>query len=367
MTAWVVLAWLAAQPGSGVEEEQAELNEKLDAERALFDSLKSDRADLLSNLDWFERRFRDSATKAASLEKSAKTLGVQAEGLRKEEASAHAAATEKEKALGPRLKSLYRLSREDRVSRLISARDFATLMKRERGLSTLVEKDLRELESLAKISRYQRLTASRLERLLETSQALQKGVVVEQALARLRKARFLELLAQTTAEEKRVSRVIAELEREDKQLSAFVGDLKSAATSGFRARKGHLPLPVVNGLVEVGFGKVVNPRFNTVTVQKGLDIRAGLGAKVLSVGTGTIAFSGWLKGYGNLVIVDHGAGYHSLYAHLAHSLVEAGNEVEEGEEIAAVGDTGSLKGAFLYFEIRKQGQAIDPSPWIEAD
>ena len=56
-----------------------------------------------------------------------------------------------------------------------------------------------------------------------------------------------------------------------------------------------------------------------------------------------------------------------VYAHLASSLVETGNEVEEGEEIAAVGDTGSLKGAFLYFEIRKQGQAIDPAPWLEAD
>ncbi len=364
MTALLLLCVLSAQP---VEEEQAELNERIEAERTLFDSLKSERADLLTGLDWFERRFRESSDRAAALQQSSKALAIRAEALRAEEASAHAAAVTKEQALGPRLKALYRLSREDRVSRLVSAKDFSTLVKRERGLSTLVAGDLEQLESLAKISRYQRLTATRLERLLETSQAIEKVMVFEQQLAKSRKARFLELLAQTTAEEKRVSRVIAELEREDKQLTAFVGDMKSAATSGFRSRKGHLPLPVLNGLVEVGFGKVVNPRFNTVTVQKGIDIRAGLGAKVLSVGVGTVAFSGWLKGYGNLVIVDHGDGYHSLYAHLAHSLVEAGNEVEEGEEIAAVGDTGSLKGAFLYFEIRKQGQAIDPAPWIEAD
>lgn len=360
----LLLAALAAAP---VEEEQAELNEKLDAERAVFDALKSDRADLLTGLDWLERSFRASTARAEALEKSARMLQARAESMRGEAASAHEAAVKKEQALSPRLRALYRLSREDRVSRLVSAKDFGTLIKRERGLSALVQTDLKELEALAKISRYQRLTASRVDRLLDSAQTIEAAVRQEQSLAAARKARFGELLSTTNAEERRVSRVIAELEREEKQLANFVGEMKSAPTSGFRARKGHLPFPVVGGLVEVGFGKVVNPRFNTVTVQKGLDIRGALGAKVLSVGEGKVAFSGWLKGYGTLVILDHGGGYHSLYAHLGTSLVEAGNEVEEGEEIAAVGDTGSLKGAFLYFEIRKQGQAIDPAPWLEAD
>jgi len=102
-------------------------------------------------------------------------------------------------------------------------------------------------------------------------------------------------------------------------------------------------------------------------VQKGVDVRARLGAPVVSVAQGTIVYSNWLKGYGNLVIIEHGGGYHSLYAHLAHSEVEVGNEVEEGEEIGVVGDTGSLKGAYLYFEIRRGGVAIDPLPWLSPE
>jgi septal ring factor EnvC (AmiA/AmiB activator) len=364
MSAWWLFAALVV---GSVEDEQAELNEKIEAERALFEGLKSDKTDLLAGLDWLERAFRASNQRAEALKKSAVGLQARAERLGLEAQKAQQASNEKELALAPRLRTLYRLERDDRLSRLVSAKDFGAMIKRERGLSTLVQRDLGELEALAKISRYQHLTASRIERLLETAQTLEVAVKLEQQLATARKAKFLELLATTNAEEKRVSRVIAELEREEKQLANFVGEMRSSATSGFRSRKGHLPLPVVAGLVEVGFGKVVNPRFNTITVQKGLDIRGAMGAKVLSVGQGTVAFAGWLKGYGNLVIVDHGAGYHSLYAHLARSLVEAGNEVEEGEEIAAVGDTGSLKGAFLYFEIRKQGQAIDPAPWLESD
>ena len=360
----LLLAMLGAAP---VEEEQAELNEKIEAEKALFEALKSDRTDLLTGLDWLERAFRQSTARAEALQKSGAALQLRAQILRDEAARAHQEALLKEEALSPRLRTLYRLSREDRVSRLVSAKDFATLVKRERGLSALVQTDLNQLEALAKISRYQHLTAARVDRLLDTAQTIEAAVRLEQMLAKSRRERFAELLATTNAEQKRVSRVIAELEREEKQLANFVGEMKSSATSGFRSRKGHLPFPVVGGLVEVGFGKVVNPRFNTVTVQKGLDIRSALGKRVLSVGEGKVAFSGWLKGYGNLVILDHGGGYHSLYAHLAQSLVEAGNEVEEGEEIASVGDTGSLKGAFLYFEIRKQGQAIDPAPWLEAD
>src|SRR5439155_27111648 len=156
------------------------------------------------------------------------------------------------------------------------------------------------------------------------------------------------------------------LEKADQEPTGLIAEMKAQATDlGLRARKGHLPFPT-NGVVEVGFGKVVNPRFNTVTVQKGVDVRAAEGSRVFSVGPGAVVYAGWLKGYGTLVIVDHGGGYHSLYAHLQGSQVEVGNEVEEGEEIGTVGDTGSLKGAYLYFEIRKQGQAVDPLPWLEA-
>jgi septal ring factor EnvC (AmiA/AmiB activator) len=78
-----------------------------------------------------------------------------------------------------------------------------------------------------------------------------------------------------------------------------------------------------------------------------------------------VAYSGWLKGYGNLLILDHGSGYHSLMAHLSRTLVQVGQQVEAGQPVAQVGDTGSLKGSYLYFEIRYRGQAIDPVPWLQ--
>jgi len=108
----------------------------------------------------------------------------------------------------------------------------------------------------------------------------------------------------------------------------------------------------------------VNPRFNTVTVQNGLDISAAAGAPVRAVAAGRVVHAGWFKGYGNLVIVDHGDGYHTLVAHLASMTTAAGEDVEAGSLLGTVGDTGSMKGAYLYFEVREKGRPLDPAAWL---
>jgi septal ring factor EnvC (AmiA/AmiB activator) len=72
----------------------------------------------------------------------------------------------------------------------------------------------------------------------------------------------------------------------------------------------------------------------------------------------------WFKGYGNLVIVDHGDGYHTLVAHLGAMRTAMGEEVEAGTVLGTVGDSGSWKGPFLYFEVREHGRPVDPRPWL---
>lgn len=363
--AWLVLS-LALAAGD-VEDEHAELEARLNAEKTAFDALGDEKKSLLTLLDTLERLARESSLRTASLERNVSRVSRQVADARKAAEAGQRELIAQQKVIAPRLFPLYRLSRQDQLSALLSAQDFATLLKRRRAFQTVVASDARALDELATFSSWQSLQTHRLERLEATGQRYLRALRTEQAVSQARLVRFKDLLASVNAEQNRMSRVIAELEQSEKELAGMVSDMQSSVgTSGFRARKGQLPFPT-KGLVEVGFGKVVNPRFNTVTVQKGLDIRAAEGTSVASVGTGSVVFSGWLKGYGNLVIVDHGGNFHSLYAHLANSQVEVGNAVEEGETIGQVGDTGSLKGAFLYFEIRKGGQAVDPLPWLKPE
>jgi murein hydrolase activator len=150
------------------------------------------------------------------------------------------------------------------------------------------------------------------------------------------------------------------------KLATLVGGLGPAcapAPGVFAARRGKLPRPA-DGPITVGFGRVVDPRFNTVTVQNGLDIAARAGASVRAVAPGRVAHAGWFKGYGNLVILDHGDGYHTLVAHLGSMRAAMGVAVEAGAVLGTVGDSGSLKGAYLYFEVREKGRPVDPRPWL---
>ena len=79
---------------------------------------------------------------------------------------------------------------------------------------------------------------------------------------------------------------------------------------------------------------------------------------------GHVIYTGWFKGYGNLIILDHDNEYYTLYAHVADILVKEGDEVRQGQRIGTVGDTGSLEGPRLYFEVRFQGKPQDPEQWL---
>jgi septal ring factor EnvC (AmiA/AmiB activator) len=136
-----------------------------------------------------------------------------------------------------------------------------------------------------------------------------------------------------------------------------------SASSGFASQKGRLSLPA-RGRIITTYGRHKHPEFNSFTFSNGIAISAPNGADVRSVYDGTIVFADYFKGYGNMVIVDHGGGFLSVYAHNSRVAKRAGASVSKNEVVASVGDVDSTKGPMLYFEIRYQGRAINPSPWI---
>jgi septal ring factor EnvC (AmiA/AmiB activator) len=159
-----------------------------------------------------------------------------------------------------------------------------------------------------------------------------------------------------------------EVAGQERRLAEFIAALPpprkgDVGLRGFGAQKGHLPRPA-EGAVEVPFGKVVHPRFKTVTVQNGVELGAPAGAEVRAVAPGRVVHAGWFRGYGNLVIVDHGEGFHTLVGHLASMTTAMGEEVAVGTLLGTVGDTGSLRGPSLYFEVREHGRPVDPAAWL---
>ena len=118
--------------------------------------------------------------------------------------------------------------------------------------------------------------------------------------------------------------------------------------------------------IEVPFGTRRHPRFGTTTFHRGIDLRPRnpVSAAVRAVFWGRVAFVGWQTGYGNTIIIDHGKGWHSVYAHVAKTRVAVGDVVASRARLADVGASASLKGRYLYFEIREGGVPQDPMEWF---
>jgi septal ring factor EnvC (AmiA/AmiB activator) len=140
------------------------------------------------------------------------------------------------------------------------------------------------------------------------------------------------------------------------------GPLAAAAPAGasFRQLRGKLGYPVSGELA----GRYGAPRDDGRTRWRGLFIRADAGQEVRAIAAGEVVFSEWMRGYGNLIIVDHGDDYLSIYANNDALLRVVGERVSGGAPIASVGASGGVWESGLYFEIRHQGEPVDPLTWI---
>jgi murein hydrolase activator len=130
-------------------------------------------------------------------------------------------------------------------------------------------------------------------------------------------------------------------------------------------KKGKLAWPI-EGRIITRFGLQKHPRFNTTTMNNGIEIAPKKEkAVILAVHPGRVAYADAFEGYGNLIIVDHGMAYYSLYGHCSDFLVNKGDAVKAAQPIALVGDSGSMNGTCLYFELRFKTKALDPLQWLK--
>ncbi|MEE9543775.1 MAG: peptidoglycan DD-metalloendopeptidase family protein, partial [Thermodesulfobacteriota bacterium] len=175
-------------------------------------------------------------------------------------------------------------------------------------------------------------------------------------------------LRKTRRAKGRQARLVDELKDAADSLTGLIAKLRDSNTdnaelSGFALEKGRLKMPV-DGKIVSSYGRKKHPRYNTITFNNGIKIKAGFGDSVKSVYGGRVAYVGWLKGYGQVMIIGHGDGFYTLFGHLFRVLKERGSEIEAGEVVALVGDSGTDGAAGLYFEVREGGVPRDPMTWL---
>jgi len=125
--------------------------------------------------------------------------------------------------------------------------------------------------------------------------------------------------------------------------------------------------PVDGGYISSDFGRRLDPFTGSLAVHQGVDFNTGkIGENVFAVAAGVISYAGWQEGYGQLVRIDHGNGYETLYGHDSKLLVKEGDVVKKGQVIALSGTTGRSTGPHVHFEVHKNGRVVDPASYIQS-
>jgi len=229
------------------------------------------------------------------------------------------------------------------------------------------------LEQLRVVQEDRDLAASDAADALEEAAVLEAALAEDLLLIEAEQAVQQELKAEL---ERRVADwqgKVDELAAADAELTKFIREQEAAAAA---AAGGGSTAPApgsssvsgfqwpVNGGVSSGFGYRVHPIYGTRRLHAGLDISGGSGTPIAAAKSGTVLSAGWRGGYGNAVVISHGGGISTLYAHQTRMNVSSGQQVGRGDIIGWVGSTGASTGPHLHFEVRVNGSAVNPRPYL---
>ena len=280
-----------------------------------------------------------------------------------------------------RLAAYYRTGKLGMLNALFSANSLPELLKLEEYFRHLFRHDRQVIQryrqSIATVAEARR----DLERQKNELNVVLAGVKQQELETSALQQEKMALLQSVRTEKKLYQRAVEELEQAAARLTATFADLREEAAGddppaksrragppgtsiGFSGQKGHLPPPVA-GTVVTRFGQEVEGKFGITRQANGIDIKTEAGAQIKAVAGGTIIYSGYLRGYGNLLIIDHGQQYYSLMSRGGRFFKKKKEIVRKGEVVGLMGEGDAPLSEGLHFEIRHGANPLDPLMWLD--
>lgn len=248
----------------------------------------------------------------------------------------------------------------------ISTYDYGLITKYKEAVRVLSEKQ-NSLKKLSSELKTEEENLTKLEGSLKEKKKERESLLVS---VRKEKKTYEKMIRELQETSNRLMRIIQESERRESELRKKRGskpgtkEEELVEDSGFARLKGRLPWPV-NGTVAIHYGTQVDPLFNLPVFRSGIHIKTAPGSTVKAVHEGKVVFADDFKGYGQLVIISHGGGYHTLYGNLSKIFLKNGAIIKEHTTIGEVGESNTIGASGLYFELRYKGKPLDPQQWLK--
>ena len=250
------------------------------------------------------------------------------------------------------------------LSILLSAESFSDFLTRYEVIKSIVEHDNSIFDAFRatcddvaaqKASLEESYAeAEAQEKLLEANKTAMEAEVAQ------REAKMAELVKMEADTRTEYNSIAAEEDKLVDEVRDAVNELAKQSSSVYVGGKFQWPLPAANNIVTCVYGMRVHPITGVYKLHTGVDLRASSGTKIYAANSGTVITSKYNTAYGNYVVIDHGGGVATLYAHMTKRLVSVGEKVKQGKVIGYVGSTGYSTGPHLHFEIIKDGDYVDP-------
>ncbi len=279
-----------------------------------------------------------------------------------------------EQYISQRLVALYKLNWLGKFQVMASAASLQELLQRKTAITRILAYDEKVISQI--MDNRQNLETIRSQLQAHRNEKRRRAELYQHEIKQMavERTKRSQLLAYVRKEMSAQQASIESLRQAARELDETIQNLGVELTATvpneyiedkpFQAYKGLLKMPVKGKIVSL-FGKFKNTRYDVLNFRSGIEIQTERGEPIQAVYPGKILYADWFKGYGNMIIIDHGDSYYTVYAHIEEVFKTAGDVVEAGEVMATVGDTGSMTGPKLYFEVRHHGKPLDPMQWLE--
>jgi septal ring factor EnvC (AmiA/AmiB activator) len=327
-------------------------------------------AQLISGLDKIEQTLNKTRIDVLSLKQELSVVEKKLNKTTRKTENLIKEVEKTEKYSSKRLVALYKLNTLGRTDILASAESIYEVLSRKKAMELILEYDENVLEEhTANKARLLKLISS-LKSQKKIRLALEKDLQDKIRIMDREKTQRTTLLADIRDKKSLGMAAIDFLKQSANALDQTIVTLhadddkpQETIKNEFVVYKGLLKMPV-KGRVTLLFGPYKNPKFSVVNFRSGIEIEAKRGDPIRTVFAGQVLYASWFKGYGNMIIVDHGNSYYTVYAHADGLLKSKGDSVGMDEIIGTVGDSASMTGPGLYFEVRHHGKPMDPLEWL---